>query len=146
VAAAGARARPHLLPRRLPRRDSRSFAQFKAEVIALIDQYLADPSKTWSNTLRINQGLPGIYGGTDLFASFLYRLKRDYGGEATIRALWKEVAKRPAATTTQEAVDNFVLAASAAAQLNLTGQFERWRWPVSAAAKAEAGSRFGLPV
>ena len=126
--------------------NGRSFAQFQSEVEALIDQYLADPSKTWSNTIRVNQGLPGPYGATDLFASFTMRLKRDYGGDAFVAALWKEAAKRPLATTTQDAVDNFILAASAAARKNLTGQFERWRWPVSDAARSEAGSRFGLPV
>ena len=114
--------------------------------MALIDQYLADPSKTWDNTLRVNQGLPGPYGATNLFASFVMRLKRDYGGDAFVAALWKEAAKRPNATSNQDAVDNFILAASAAAQLNLTGQFDRWRWPISAAARHEAQIRFGAPV
>ncbi len=126
--------------------NGRSFTQFQNEVVALINQYLADPGSTWANTLRSNQGLPGPYGATDLFASFLFRLKRDHGGDAFVAALWKEAAKRPAAGTTQDAVDNFILAASAAAQKNLTGQFERWRWPVSDAAKREADLRFGLPV
>ena len=66
------------------------------------------------------------------------RLMRDHGGPKFLRALWHEAAQRPAARTTQDAVDNFILAASAAARQNLTDQFAQWRWPTSDAALAEA--------
>lgn len=53
--------------------------------------------------------------------------------------LWQEVGKRPAAKTTQDSLDNFVIAASAAAKKDLSSLFaERWRWPISDTAKAEA--------
>jgi len=53
--------------------------------------------------------------------------------------LWKEAAKRPRARSTQDAIDNFILAASAAAGKDLSKVFtETWRWPMSEAAKAEA--------
>ena len=106
----------------------------------LIDRYLADPSLTWANTLGAGQS-PDL-GCTDLFASFVMRLMREHGGLKFLSALWHEAAQRPAAHTTQDAVDNFILAASAAAHQNLTDQFAQWRWPTSDAALAEANQLY----
>jgi chitodextrinase len=117
------------------------FKEFKTQVQGLVDLYLADPTLNWENTLKISRAPNNILnlGGTDLFASFLYRLKRDYGGEAFISRLWHEVAKRPAATSTQGAVDNFFLATCAAANKNLSTLFiNTWRWPISAEAQSLA--------
>jgi hypothetical protein len=70
--------------------------------------------------------------GTDLFASFCLRLARDHGGREFVQRLWRTAGQRPAAISTQEAVDNFVIAASAAAGKDLSEHFAgRWRWPVS---------------
>lgn len=117
------------------------FAEFKGAVAKLVDQYTANASLNWSNTLGVNAGVPGGFGGaTDLFASFCMRLTRDYGGENFIRNVWKQAGSRPAAITTQDAVDNFILAACAAANKNLTTLFvTTWRWPMSDAAKTAAG-------
>lgn len=123
---------------------SYEFSEFESEVRGLFDKYMADPSLSWENTLKIGVA-PSNYmglGSTDLFASFLFKLT-DIFGEPFIRQLWKEVAKRPNAVTTQDAVDNFILAASAVESKNLTGLFEVWRWPVSDSAKQEALNRFG---
>lgn len=118
------------------------FKTFKQQVVNMIDLYLADPTQTWDNTLRLNRpqaNNPYNLGATDLFASFLFRLERDYGGDAFIRRLWQAAAQRPAATSSQDAVDNFFLAACAAANRNLTTLFTiKWRWPISATAQAEA--------
>ena len=82
-------------------------------------------------------------GATDLFAAFLFRLRRDNGGNKFIKALWHEVARRPKAATTQEAVDNFIIAASLAAGRDLTTQFTtQWRWPLSDGAKEEIKKSF----
>ncbi len=120
-----------------------TFADFRARVEAMIDLYLADGTQTWANTLKVGHAQannPSGLGATDLFASFCFRLRRDQGGDAFIHKLWIEAAKRPSATTTQDAVDNFFLAACAAANKNLTTQFETtWRWPLSVSAKAVAG-------
>ncbi|MET3879635.1 PKD domain-containing protein [Chitinophaga sp. OAE865] len=117
------------------------FAEFKGAVTKLVDQYTANASLNWGNTLGVNAGVPGGFGGaTDLFASFCMRLTRDYGGENFIRNVWKQAGSRPAALTTQDAVDNFILAACAAANKNLTTLFvTTWRWPMSDAAKTAAG-------
>ena len=108
--------------------------------VALVDQYVADPTLNWSNTLALNQSIPGTSTtAPDLFSSFCFRLARDYGGETFIENIWKQAALRPAAVTTQDAVDNFVLAACAAANKNLTSLFiNTWRWPVSSSAQTAA--------
>jgi hypothetical protein len=65
--------------------------------------------------------------------------KRDLDPEVMAK-LWKEAAKRPRARSTQDAIDNFILAASSAAGKDLSKLFtETWRWPMSEKAKAEAG-------
>lgn len=124
------------------------YNQAYAETKALIDGYQADSSLNWNNTI-LNTGYrvpSNKYGCTDLFASLVMRLAQTYGGQTFIKALWKEALKRPAATTTQDAVDNFILAASAAANHNLTALFrDTWRWPVSVSATNEATTRFGAP-
>jgi len=123
------------------------FAYFKSEVKGLLARYLADPSLTWENTLKVGNAPdnPMDLGSTDLFASFLFKLQDMFGNEF-VNKFWKEVDKRPDAATTQDAVDNFILAASAAARKNLTNLFLiEWRWPVSNKAQAEALKRFGNP-
>lgn len=114
---------------------------------ALIDSYAANTSLTWSNTFATNTYSNPNGSCADLFSSVVLRLASNYGGEAFIQDLWKEVLKRPDATNNQDAVDNFVLAASAAAKKNLTGTFiNQWRWPVSSAAQTTAQTNWGAPI
>lgn len=118
-----------------------------ANNVGLIDAYAADSSLNWNNTFLVNTYSNPNGGCADLFASLIQRLAADYGGEAFIQDLWKEVLTRPAASTNQDALDNFVLAACATAKKNLTSIFiDKWRWPVSAAAQATAQSNWGNPV
>ncbi len=113
----------------------------------LIDYYAANTSDTWSNTFYTNTFTDPNGGCADLFASLIQRLAQDNGGETYIQDIWKEILKLPAATTDQQAADNFVLAASSAGKVNLTGHFINvWRWPVSAAAQQTAQSEWGNPV
>lgn len=117
-----------------------SFANFRQNVENLIDTYAASPSLTWENTLGAGKGVPGSgLGATDLFASFCFRLRRDFGGEGFVQNVWKIAGELPTANTTQDAVDNFFLASCAAGNKNLTALFRSWRWPLSAAAVAAAG-------
>jgi PKD repeat protein len=117
-----------------------TFPQFTGMVENLINLYLANPSLNWANTLGAGQGVPNSgLGASDLFASFCLRLMRDYGGNAFVQQVWKRAGLRPAASTTQDAVDNFFLASCAAANKNLTSVFQSWRWPLSASAITAAG-------
>jgi hypothetical protein len=117
------------------------FATFRADEEQLVDLYTANTSYTWANTLGLGKGVtnPVNLGGTDLFASFCMRLRRDYGGATFINNLWKQAALQPTANTTQDAVDNFIISCCAAANKNLTTLFTvTWRWPMSDAAKTKA--------
>jgi len=114
------------------------FPEFRRVVEGLVDAYEGDSKLTWENTLRIDRAPKNPMGlnGTDLFASFLFRLRRDYGGDPFVKRLWREVARRPKAKSTQEAIDNFVVASSVAADRDLGPLFaDRWKWPVSPAAR-----------
>lgn len=126
----------------------RSGEEFRACVEGLVDLYEADPGQHFTNTLALGHAPKNPLGlnGTDLFASFCMRLCRTHGGPAYARKLWREVGTRPAAVTAQDAIDNFVLAASAAARSNLTTQFtDLWRWPVSTTACAAARAAWPAP-
>ena len=115
------------------------YNQLVADLQSQIDIYLASPSSNWENTLGVYQGAPGTNtSAVGIFCSFLYRLKRDYGGDAFVRKIWKEAGLRPDVTTQQGAIDNFFLACCAAANKNLASLFQTWRWPLSASAVTAA--------
>ncbi len=118
-------------------------AEFRAEVVAQFGRYTANPRVNWENTLRVGQPIPdsGGLGSTDLFASFIFELRGRYGN-AFVGRLWTECGRRPTSATTQDAVDNFVIAASVAAGINLADTFASWHWPVSAAARVELAQLF----
>lgn len=110
---------------------SLSFTNFKNQIKNLLPAYMADTSLNWNNTLGQGKGVPNLYGASDLFASFCFYLKENYGGQTWVQNVWKQVALRPTALTTQDAVDNFIIASSKAANSNLTALFQNWRWPIS---------------
>jgi len=121
------------------------FATFKTEVKGLVGLYLNDPTLNWSNTLRIGQAPANSMNlsGADLFASFMFAL-RDRYGDTFVDEFWKEAANRPTAKSTQDAVDNFIIASSLAADSDLSALFtDEWRWPISESAREELDSLFG---
>lgn len=121
------------------------FTSLYNNTLAMIDLYAANPALNFNNTFLANSS---PYGGcSDLWTSMVLRLAQKYGGENFIQTLFKEVLKRPNAATTQDAIDNFVLAASSAARKNLALTFgTTWRWPVSTRAAKTARSKWGPPV
>ncbi|MFY2562169.1 calcium-binding protein [Corallococcus terminator] len=99
----------------------------------------------WQNTLLTNQGINGL-GTTDLFASFVLKLK-DVHGWPFIFQLWRKVEQLGTVTSPYSSADNFVLAASRAAGVNLSDVFEHtWRWPLSSSIRITLQSEFGNPV
>lgn len=108
-----------------------TYPQAQARFANFLNLYLADPSLNWANTLAVDKGVPGQCNAADLFTSMCMRLKKDYGGDAFLKNIWKNVDLRPNALTTQDAVDNFFLASCATADKNLTTLFQSWRWPLS---------------
>ena len=126
-----------------------SFLQFRTAVTNLIDSYITSASLNWSNTFRMNRAPanPLGLGATDLFASLLMRIGRDFGDESFNQNLWRQVVLRNVAFSTQQAVDNFALAVCAAVNQNLTGVFTNtWRFPISTNATQEAFQRWGQQV
>lgn len=112
-----------------------NFNTFREQVRNLRVTYLNDPTLNWGNTLGAGQGVPSSgLGATDLFASFCFYLKENYGGMNWVKNVWKKAGLRPTANTTQDAVDNFVIASSQAANANLVPLFQYWRWPISQSA------------
>jgi serralysin len=125
-----------------------SFSFFRSQVVSLIDTYILTPSLNWTNTFKIGQAPSNTLGlgTTDMIASLLMRIERDFGKPGFATNFWKQVALRNVAFSTQGAVDNFILAASATTGKNLVGIFTNtWKFPVSAAAAQEAQQRWGAP-
>ena len=121
-----------------------TFDEFRGEVNGLLKTYLADPSYTWENTLAKGQGLRNTQlGATDLFASFCFYMFDNHGGHEWVKAVWKEAGILPKKNSTQDAVDNFIIASSRAAKQNLIPLFTSWRWPISQRVIEELNS---LPV
>lgn len=109
------------------------FNDFKNQIRGLLNSYLTNASLNWNNTLGSGQGVPGSgWGASDLFATFCFYLKENYGGHNWVQNVWKYAELRPNATNTQGAVDNFIISSSQAANTNLASLFQSWRWPVSA--------------
>jgi hypothetical protein len=105
------------------------FATFESQVAALASQYEADPSLTFADTLAVAKS-PGLYGGTDFWASLMMQLAARHGGQVFVDRFWQHVGALPAAATTTEAVTNWVNAASYAACTDLSSVFFlRWGFP-----------------
>ena len=121
-----------------------TFPQFQNKVKELLNDYMADPDLNWSNTLGVGKGIAGSdLGATDLFASFCFYMKENYGGHAWVQNVWKYAGQRPDALTTQDAVDNFIIASSQAANTNLVSLFQTWKWTPSASAIEFLNSTLG---
>ena len=121
-----------------------TFDEFRSEVKNLLNTYLADPTYTWQNTLGKGAGLRNTQlGATDLFASFCFYLFDNHGGHEWVKNIWIESESLPKKQNTQDAVDNFIIAASRAAGKNLIPLFRTWRWPIGS--RAEDALK-GLPM
>lgn len=105
------------------------FATFASQVAALAGQYEADPSLTFADTLAIDRS-PGLYGGTDFWASLMMQLARRHGGLSFVARFFHHAADLPAASSTADAVTNWVQDASYAACTDLSSVFYvRWGFP-----------------
>lgn len=120
------------------------FSTYRSQVQNLRNTYMANPNLNWENTLGSNLGVPNSgFVAADLFASFCFYLKENYGGMTWVENVWKKAALRPDAITTQDAVDNFIIASSQAANVNLTSLFQTWKWTPSVAAVEYLNSTLG---
>jgi hypothetical protein len=108
--------------------DGTAFADFESQDLALVYIYDSDLSDTFANTLGAGLS-PGMYGGTDFFASIVDLLTR-YGGECFLQRFLADAEAEPSADSVDAAVTNFVNAASKAAGVNLdTFFYKYWGFP-----------------
>ena len=112
-----------------------------------LETYVADPSLTFDNTLRVNADAFKKEGkGPELLAAMIVRLHRDYGGEEFITRFWQAMADQPKAETTQDAIDNLARSACIGARANLIGLLrERWKLPVSEAVVEAMQAAYSAP-
>jgi hypothetical protein len=105
------------------------FATFSSQVAALAGQYEANPSMTFAETLAQDKS-PGMYGGTDFWASQMMQLARRHGGQTFVKRFWQHAGELPVASSTTGAVTNWVKDASYAACTDLSPVFyKRWGFP-----------------
>ena len=105
------------------------FATFASQVTALAGEYEADPSLTFADTLAVDRS-PGLYGGTDFWASLMTQLADRHGGQTFVRRFWHHASQLPAAASTTDAMTNWVNDASQAACVDLSAVFyDRWGFP-----------------
>lgn len=105
------------------------FLTFRSQVVALAGQYEAHPSLTFADTLAQAKS-PGLYGGTDFWASLMMQLAHRHGGQRFVRRFWHHAGALPTASSTADAVTNWVDDANYAACVNLKPVFyKRWGFP-----------------
>jgi serralysin len=105
------------------------FTTFASQVEALAGEYEADPSLTFAETLAVDKS-PGLYGGTDFWASLMMQLAERHGGQKFVARFFHHASELPAASSTTQVVTNWVQDASYAACVDLSSVFyERWGFP-----------------
>jgi serralysin len=105
------------------------FDMFASEVGALAGQYEADPSLTFVDTLAVDKS-PGLFGGTDFWASLMMQLAARHGGQTFVQRFWHHADNLPGASSTTDAVTDWVQDASYAACTDLSPVFYvRWGFP-----------------
>jgi hypothetical protein len=124
------------------------FNTFKTAVKNLVDTYRTTPSLSWSNTLASSSWTSNPYnlGSPDLFASIVLRLERQHPGQFVYNVWWR-AQNKSAASTTAQAVDNFVSSACEAASANLYDLFKTtWKFDVTLTHSASICGLYGAPV
>jgi serralysin len=105
------------------------FTTFASQVAALASQYEADPSLTFAETLAQDKS-PGMYGGTDFWASLMMQLAQRHGGQKFVKRFLQHAGELPVASSTTGAVTNWVQDANYAACTDLSSVFYvRWGFP-----------------
>jgi len=105
------------------------FSTFKAQVQGLEGVYDNNTSDTFAGTLCADQS-PGMYSGTDFWASIMMKLASLYGGQKFTRLFWHHLSSLPAAASVPSAITNWLSEASYASCVDLSSVFyQRWAFP-----------------
>jgi hypothetical protein len=82
------------------------FSTFSSEVSALAGEYETS-AQTFADTLAMDKS-PGMYGGTDFWASLMMQIEQREGGEMFVERFWHHAAALPRASSTAGAVTNWI--------------------------------------
>jgi len=105
------------------------FATFRSQVRGLEGIYDVDTSDTFAGTLCQNRS-PGMYGGTDFWASIMMKLASHYRGQTFVGRFWHHLDSLPTATSTPNAITNWLTDANYASCVDLSSVFyQRWGFP-----------------
>lgn len=108
---------------------STPFNTFKSQVAGLKGVYDANTSDTFAGTLCQNTS-PGMYGGTDFWASIMMKLASLYGNQMFVSRFFHNLGVYPGATSTPSAINNWLSAVDYAACNGLSSVFyQRWGFP-----------------
>ena len=90
-----------------------AFSEFRKEILVdLLDVYKRDTSKTWKNTILIEES-PDGWGFGDFIASILNVINAE-GGFGASQRFWQTMGSLPPAHNPEEAMTNFLRAGKAA--------------------------------
>ncbi len=121
-----------------------SWFEFQKELKELAGTYIQGSEYNWNNTLKVGKGVPNDLGlgATDLFASIVLHLQDKFNPNLT-RDVWRKMDALGNRTSTQDAVDNLVIAVSHSCKKNLSVYFETTlKFPVSSKAKSIINSAY----
>ncbi|TMK39111.1 MAG: hypothetical protein E6G56_12060 [Actinobacteria bacterium] len=93
------------------------FETFRAQVVALAGEYEAS-SQTFAQTLAMNRS-PGMYGGTDFWASLMMQVAQAEGDQNFVSRFWHHAGSLPKARSTTQAVTNWIKDINYAGCVNL---------------------------
>lgn len=113
-----------------------SLTDLEKEIKGLLTTYVWDEQYSFENTVVLNLSTSTTKSGADMFASFLFALAEQYGDEF-IHKLWKEIENGKNAAKKYSSTDNFIVAASKAANKDLRDTFKTWKWPAVGAKSNE---------
>jgi hypothetical protein len=106
-----------------------TFNTFQSQVRGLEGIYDANPSDTFAGTLCADQS-PGMYGGSDFWASIMMKLASLYGNQRFVARFWHHLSLLPAATSTPTAISNWLADTNYASCNDLSSVFyQRWGLP-----------------
>jgi hypothetical protein len=105
------------------------FPTFRSQVRGLEGVYDANTSDTFAGTLCQDKS-PGMYGGTDFWASIMMKLASVYDGQTFVSRFWHHLSSLPKATSTSGAITNWLADADYASCVDLRSVFyKRWGFP-----------------
>ncbi len=124
---------------RVPVIASGTLAVHQAGLAKVLGDYQSTPALTAENTLLLGKSHDGKTPPNDLLCSILHDLAKRHGGYLFVKRLFHAIREGEVPKTPQDVLDQYFVAASRAAKVDLGPTFvSQYRWHPSAAARARA--------